>query len=44
MGMIKEYSSMARNLIKFETDGIIDSGSLYLEQIGVTNYDNDEYK
>lgn len=44
MGMIKEYSSMARNLIKFEPDGTIDSGCLYLEQVGISNYEGDEYK
>ncbi len=34
---------MARNLLKFEPNGSIDSGCLYLEQIGIDNYDHDEY-
>lgn len=30
MGMIKEYSSTAKNILKFESNGTIDSGYLYL--------------
>lgn len=36
--MIKEYSSMAKNYLKFEANGSIDSGYLYLDQLGITNY------